>query len=250
MLLVSSGFASLDFTYTGAGLADGSGQITITYPTNYTSGTQSEAGIYVGQLDMRNPLDSSTFNTFCLSPSGSLSPGTAAYNVLTFEQAKYGSNPSAWSMTGGIENASYIWSQNQGKITTNAEGAALNLAIWSALYNSTAVGTMTDTGRFSVAGAGFSLAIQQAFEADIAQLNGASQSAVLASYNSNAGYILRPVNTSMQDLIVLPGVVPAGIRAELAPEPSTVFGLLFLGVFVAGQMVTERSKLLALARVR
>ena len=251
-LFAASAFASLDYTYTGPGLADGSGQINITYPTNYTGGSKSESGIYVGQLDMRNPLDGSTFNTFCLSPSGLLSPGTSAYNVVTLEQAKYGSNPAVWSQTGGIENAAYIWTQNQGKITTSAQGAALNLAMWSALYNSTAVGTMTDSGRFSVGGAGFSPAIQQAYEADIAQLEGAAPSAILSNFSQNPGYILRPVDTSMQDLIVLPGVIPAGIRNGLAmaPEPSTVFGLLFLGVFVGGQMVVERSKQLALAKAR
>ena len=244
VLLAASAFASLDYTYTNLGLADGSGQITITYPTNYSGGTHSESGVGIGQLDMRNPLDGSTFNAFCLSPSGQLFAGTAAYTVLTLDQAKYGLNPSAWSMTGGIENAAYIWSQHQGTITTNAQGAALNLAMWAALYNSTGVGAMTDTGRFSVSGSGFSTAIQQAYEADIAQLNGTAQSAILANYSANPGYILRPVDASMQDLIVLPGVIPAGLRAGLAvaPEPSTVFGLLFLGAFVAGQMVTERIK--------
>ncbi|MEI6561201.1 MAG: hypothetical protein WCO68_03850 [Verrucomicrobiota bacterium] len=252
VLLATSAFASLDYTYTGVGLADGSGQITITYPTNYTGGSHSESGIYVGQLDMRNPLDGSTFNAFCLSPSGILSPGTAAYNVLTFDQAKYGNNPAAWSLTGGIENAAYIWNQNQGKITTAAQGAALNLALWTALYNSTAVGVVDDSGRFSVSGSGFTDSIEHAYSSDLAQVNGASKSAILANYSSNPGYILRPVNATMQDLIVLPGAVPPGMRPGLAvaPEPSTIFGLLFLGVFVFGQTLAEKLKLPVLAKAR
>ena len=252
VLLAASAFGSLDYTYTGLGLADGSGQITITYPTNYSGGSQTESNIGVGQLNMRNPLDGSTFNAFCLSPAGQLFPGTAAYTVLTFEQAKYGANPADWSHNGGIENAAYIWAQNQGTITTNAQGAALNLALWTALYNSTAVGVVDDSGRFSVSGSAFNGAIEHAYSADLAQVNGASKSAILANYSANPGYILRPVNTSMQDLIVLPGVIPAGMRAGLAvaPEPSTIFGLLFLGVFVFGQTAIERIKQPLLARIR
>jgi len=245
VLVVTSAQAALDYTYTGPGLADGSGQIDITYPTNYTGGSHSEGGIYVGQLDMRNPLDGQNFNAFCLSPAGSLSPGTAAYNPITLQNAKYGSNPAAWSMTGGIENAAYIWEQNNQTITTSAQGAALNLAMWAAVYNSTAVGDMTGSGLFSVSGAGFSPEIQQAYTADIAQLNSASQSAILSNFNQNTAYILRPVDTSMQDLIVMPGAIPANERNQLvaAPEPSTVFVLALLGVLVFGRAAAERLKL-------
>ena len=248
ILFAQSTFASLNYSYTGLGFADGSGQITITYPTDYAGGTHSESGIGIGQLHMLNPLDASTFNAFCLSPSGILTPGPAAYNVLTLEQAKNGLNPPSWSLSGGIENAAYIWAQNQGALTTNAQGAALNLAMWAAVYNSTAVGVTTESGRFSISGAGVSADIQQAYSADIAQLNGATQSAILANYNANTAYILRPVNPSMQDLIVISSVPPP--PPVLAPEPSTIFGLLFLGLFVAGQMVTERIKAPVPARAR
>jgi hypothetical protein len=244
VLLSASARATLDYTYTGPGLADGSGQITITYPTNYTGGSKSESGIYVGQLNMSNPLDASTFNAFCLSPAGNLT-GTQAYNVLTLESAKYGLNPAAWSLTGGIENAAYIWTLKNANINTAAEGAALNLAMWAALYNSTAVGATTGSGLFSVTGAGYSSAIETAFNADIAQLNSASQSAILANFSTNPGYILRPVNASMQDLIVLPSSIPESMRVQMAsaPEPSTILGIAFLGLLVMGQMVTERLKL-------
>ena len=242
VLLSASARASLDYTYVGPGLADASGQINVTFPTDYVGGSHSESGIYVGQLNMRNPLDGATFNAFCLSPGGVLSPGMAAYNVLTLEQAKYGVNPAAWSQTGGIENAAYLWSQNNQTITTSAQGAALNLAMWAALYNSTAVGAAIDSGRFSVSG--YSAEVQQAFAADLAQLNGTSQGAILANYSANPGYVLRPVNASMQDLIVLPGAIPEGMRAQwaVAPEPSTVFGLGLLGLWVTGQMIAGKLK--------
>ncbi len=249
VLLSANARASVDYSYVGPGLADGSGGIQVTFPTDYVGGSHSESGIYVGQLHMSNPLDGANFNAFCLSPGGLLTPGPAAYNVLTLDQAKYGMNPAAWSLTGGIENAAYIWAQKNQTISTAAEGAALNLAMWAALYNSTAVGALVGSDRFSVSGA--SAEIQQAFAADIAQINAASQSAILSNYSADPGYILRPVNPTMQDLIVLPGAVPESMQAQLAPEPSTVFGLAILGLFVAGQMVAEnlrRAPLLGGAR--
>jgi len=251
-LAVTSAQASLDYTYTGPGLADGSGQIDITYPTDYIGGSHTEAGIYVGQLDMSNPLNGQTFNAFCLSPGGHLSVGTAAYNAITLESAKFGLNPPSWSVTGGIENASYIWAQDNQTITTNAQGAALNLAMWAALYNSTAVGTTTGSGLFSISGAGFSPEIQSVYAADLAQLNAASPSAILSNFSQNTGYILRPVDASMQDLIVLPSAIPADVRNQLvaAPEPSTVFGLALLGLLVFGQALVEKLKLPALAKIK
>jgi len=242
VLLTMNAQASIDFTYLGPAHADGSGQITITYPTDYTGDTRSENGIWVGQLTMQNPSSGQTFSSFCLSPAGNLSPGTASYTPLTFAQAKYGSEPPTWSMTGGIENAAYLWEMNNGSITTNAQGAALNLALWTAIYNSTAVGTAPSTGRFSVTG--ISPEIAAAYAADMAQLNAADPSAVEEAYSDNSGYILRPTDSSMQDLLVLPGALPADFLANAnAPEPSTVFGMGFLGVMAFGGFVGERLKL-------
>lgn len=243
--LTLSAQASINYTYLKPGYADGSGKITVTYPTNYSGGVKSESGIYVGQLNMKDPVTNQTFTTFCMSPDGGLSPGTYAFNPITLEDAKYGSNPATWSMTGGIENAAYLFSLHTGTIANSAEGAALNLALWAALYNSTAVGSMTTSGRFSISGAGLSPAIQAAYAADIAQLNAAGQSTVQSLYNQNPAYILRPVNTSLQDLIVLPSSIPAEFLAAnaAAPEPSTFVGAALLGLLAVGRMVPNKLKL-------
>ena len=112
--------ASMDFTYLNPAYADGSGRITVTYPTNYVGGETSESGIWVGQLQMRNPVTGQQFTSFCLSPEGGLSPGTAAYNPISLEAAKYGNEPSTWSTTGGIENASYLWGM-ENSLVSNME---------------------------------------------------------------------------------------------------------------------------------
>jgi hypothetical protein len=85
----------------------------------------------------------------CLSPSGNLDYGTHAYVEESFAQASPGFNPPAWSVPNGIVNASYLWRHFSASViaSNNAnEGAALMLAMWDALYNSTGVGTLDASG--------------------------------------------------------------------------------------------------------
>ena len=210
-LLSMTSRASIDYIYFDPGYRESSGQITVTYP-NDSGGESSLSGMAMGEVIVEKVSTNELFSAFCLSPAGDLGYAAAAYNPITPEAAKYGLNPSTWSTTGGIENAIYIWNQHFTTLTNNTEGAALHLALWAALYNSSAVGNVTTSGRFSVSGAGFSPEIQAAFDADIAEINAAGQSAVESVFKQNPATILRPVDSSMQDLLIDP---PPAV-----PEPS------------------------------
>ena len=234
-LLAVSARASVDYLYVNPGFADCNGQIDIAYPTDYSGGVGYDSGMWVGQWNMENPATHQPFRAFCLSPTGLMYPGIAAFDPITPEAAQYGMNPSTWSTTGGIENAIYIWNRHSNTLASDTEGAALGLALWAALYNSTAVGAITDSGRFSVSGAGFTAPMEAAFASYIAELNAAGPSEVESVFHQNPATILRPVNPVMQDLIV-PGSPP------MAPEPSPLFTLAALLAVVGGKWLFVRGK--------
>jgi len=215
--------ASIDYGFLGYGLADLSGQLCVTIPTDYAGGEHVINGMWVGQVRLADFTTNQVLTGFCLSPDGGLQYGLTAYDPITPEAAKFGSDPSVWSTTGGIENAVYIWSQHGSTITSINDGAALGLALWAAIYNSTAVGSVNASGRFSVSGANPGIAT--AFASDLAELNAAGPDAVQATYNQNPASILRPVDTSMQDLIV---AARPSSGSALAPEPSSFFALAAL----------------------
>jgi len=210
--------ASIDYIYFDPGYCDSSGQITVTYP-NDSGGESCLSGMSVGEVIVEKVSTNELFSAFCLSPAGDLGYAATAYNLLTPAAAKYGLNPSTWFTTGGIENAVYIWNQHFTTLTNNTEGAALHLALWAALYNSSAVGSVTTNGRFSVSGAGFSPEMQAAFVADIAEINAAGQSAVESVFKQNPATILRPVDSSMQDLLIDPPPEASGSSSS-ASDPS------------------------------
>jgi hypothetical protein len=97
-----------------------------------------------------------TFWTTCLSPAGEIDAGSppANYNYETFSEANSGINPPAWAWNGlsgnpqywGIQNANYLWEQvmgNNSQPNLNADqSTALALALYAALYNSMAYGTL------------------------------------------------------------------------------------------------------------
>ena len=233
-LLATHARASLDYLYVNPGFADGSGQIDVRFPTDYSGGVGYNSGMWVGELTMKDPATDQAFTAFCLSPTGLMYPGLAAYNPLTPDAAKYGLNPATWSPSGGIENAVYIWNQNRLTLTNNTGGAALGLAIWAALYNSTAVGNVSLNGPFSVSGAGLTPEMLSLGLSQIAALNAAGQSGVESVYNQHPATILRPVDASMQDLII-PNPAHSSPAPALAPEPSSFFALAALLATTAGK---------------
>jgi hypothetical protein len=222
----------MDYLYVAPGFADCTGQITISYPSDYSGDVGYNSGFWVGQWNMENPATHQSFSAFCLSPTGLMYPGLATFNPLTPDAAKYGLNPSAWSTTGGIENAVYLWNRLGNTLKNNTEGAALGLALWAALYNSTAVGEMSKSGRFSVLGTGFTQEMQALYASDITTLNTAGPGEVVSVYQQNPAQILRPVSSTMQDLII-PGAPP------MAPEPNALFALALLLSFSGGQWLRD-----------
>ncbi|MCX6968176.1 MAG: hypothetical protein NTZ46_10450 [Verrucomicrobia bacterium] len=219
--LAVSARASMDYLYVNPGYADTTGQIVINYPTDYSGGEANNGGMWVGQWNMENPATHETFTAFCLSPTGLMYPGMAAFDPITPEEARYGLNPSTWSLAGGIENAVYLWNLHSSTVASNTEGAALSLALWAALYNSTAVGSATASGRFSLRGEGFTPEMESIYVAYLSELNTAGSGAVESVFDHHPATILRPVNPVMQDLMI-----PASSR--MTPEPSAFFALAAL----------------------
>lgn len=129
----------------------------VTTVPNGTGGTQDGVhyfdliGLYsfsVGNSGDTQIQDGTTLIGTILSPSGTLSFGTHTYAEETFNQANPGYNPKAWS-TDGIYNASYLWQQFSKNVIASGsanQGAALTLAMWDILYNSTGFGTLASNG--------------------------------------------------------------------------------------------------------
>lgn len=218
--------ASVDYAFLGYGFADLSGQLSVTIPTDYSGGEHTISGMWVGQMNIEDTVTHEVFVASCLSPAGGLTYAVTPYDKISPDAAKFGLNPSTWSTTGGIENAVYIWSRHYNTITSNAEGAALGLALWAALYNSTAIGTVSASGRFSVSGA--SAEIASTFNSDLAEVNSAGQSDIQSVYDTGLAKILRPVNGSLQDMIIDPSGASSTDPSPLAPEPSSFFALAAL----------------------
>jgi hypothetical protein len=129
------------------------------YQAGYTAPniTSSDAiGIYrfnTSGSGIPNP-----FWSVCLSPAGLLDGVTHTYNVLSFADANPGIYPSSWQwgvVNGtpqywGINNAAYLWNKygmdivnNVGNVgVQNQRAAALQFAVWAALYDSTGYGQL------------------------------------------------------------------------------------------------------------
>jgi len=162
-----------------------------------------------------------------------LDTGTHNYTSDTFLQGAPGRNPAQWAggtaNDWGIQNAQYLWRLFSPTIIASgnaAQGSGLALAMYEALYDSTAYG-LTDTadaGRFYVT-AGLSGSVLTAYNSYLGVLNGVS-SAASVSANLCNGNILRSAETGAgQDLIW--NITPV-------PEPTTIVaGALLLLPFGA-----------------
>jgi hypothetical protein len=166
----------------------------------------------------------STIQSICLGPLGDLTTGTYQYKLETFAQANPGLNPTSWTYSGsqlwGIQNANYLWSQYGTTANTPTAAAALALALYDALYNSTGYGATPLTGH------GFapnfaSTAEQDDYNADIANLT--SHGTYIAN-NLGNGYVFVPTDSnaggpSGQSFIILDTV---GEKISPLPETSTI----------------------------
>jgi len=165
----------------------------------------------------------SPFWSTCLSPAGVLDSAPHDYSSLSFIAGSPGKNPAAWAAgvqgDAGIQNAQYLWRALAPTIIasgTAAQGTGLALAMYYALYDSTAYGAVdTASTRFQLTSP-LSGDIYNAFATYLGALNPASVQANLGS-----GNILRSIeNGAGQDLIW--NVTPV-------PEPTTMIaGALLL----------------------
>jgi hypothetical protein len=181
------------------------------------------------------PSIATPFYTTCLSPAGLLDWGTHTYDFLDFAHANNGLNPMAWAHSGtdlwGIQNANYLFNQVSGQIRSGGgvsgqvgtpadQGAAMALAMYAALYNSTGYGALGGTD-FTIPG--LNGPVLTDYNDDINRIKGFSGQP-LAN-----GYVLRPNPTfpgAAQDMILLGSGLPQGFAV---PEPTTVIaGALLL----------------------
>lgn len=234
---VASTQAAINLTQNGLGYGFYN-NISVTYPTDYTTGTGTRSLYFAGEIKMK-PTSGPDLVTFCLSPAGNLNNGL--YDSLTFDAAKSGNNPTSWATDGGIENASYLWYAQKDSITTAAQGAAMQLALWELLYDSTDSGSITGGGsltggRFTAAGTGVAdSAFVTAFNAYMSQITTAGGATIDSFYSTHPGYVLRPQDAGGQDLLT--SITPV-------PEPGTWLAALALFLpFGAGSLRLLRKRL-------
>ena len=151
--------AAVTMTYTDSGTFALSG-----FPADsagYINGSDL-IGIYKFITDTHDGVPNPLYSV-CLDPAGVLDRSQHTYDLIPFGGGLSGANPgifpSAWAWNHGagghdqywgIQNASYLWNTygmnivNSGSpiATKNAEAAALEFAIWTALYDSTAYGVV------------------------------------------------------------------------------------------------------------
>jgi hypothetical protein len=138
----------LQFTWDGSLWQSG-------YTATYVSGADA-IGIYKFNVAEPNPLNvPNPLYSVCLSPAGLLDSNPHTYTAYPFNQSGIGGSgtqgiyPSAWAQGGGqqwgVNNAAFLWSTyGMGIVSANnsSAAAALEFAIWTALYDSTGYGKL------------------------------------------------------------------------------------------------------------
>ncbi len=205
--------------------------------------------------------DGTTFWSTCLSPGGELDGNPHTYNYETFAQANPGVNPSSWvagpgGQLYGIENANYLWNAfgsastalhnptyTPGSQAAIDAGAALAMAMYVSLYDSTGYGTYNNAAGANFVPTGLSTSVQNDLNNDLAVLN-----ATGVENNLATGYMLVPTDPSGagsgQEFIIL---APPGSNLAAVPEPvsTSVYAGVIALLAVAGG--TVRRKFLARA---
>ena len=212
------------------------------YMSSYTGGAHeltldgANGSHIAARLNMQETLAGSgvtgfaNFNTVCLSLNGTLYSGNYFYTQEAFS-GEMGLNPE-WGIGNGpgnigtdttsayraICNAAKLYATYQGQAGT--DWGALQIAVWYALYNTTDSGALATSGkRFTMGGTTDATEV-------IAQ--GYLNTTLASPAGDYAGSMLKPVNSSMQELILTP--VPV-------PEPTTIVaGALLLLPFGASTL--------------
>lgn len=225
-----SSLAAVSLAFSGVGY--GTGPVCVTYPTDDLGGSATRDGLFTGELIMM-PAAAPNVRTYCLSPAGTV--GSGVYDLMTLDAAKFGNNPASWSVNGGIENAAYLFHNFAGSVAGNNQGAAMQLALWEMIYDSTGLGTATagglSSGRFQAVGVSGSL--DTAVNNYINQILDAGAGSVASSYAGHPSYLLRPQFAAGQDLITF--MLPV-------PEAGTVLAGVFLLLPAGVLLLRRRSK--------
>jgi hypothetical protein len=138
--------ATVDMTFTWTGTL---------YEANY-SATYINPADAIGIYAFSSPQLGTPFYSVCLSPAGLLDGNPHTYNELPFGGgggANPGIYPSNWAWSGpgpnpqywGIQNAAYLWNTfGMGIVSSgsNQRAAALEFAVWTALYDSSGYGAL------------------------------------------------------------------------------------------------------------
>jgi hypothetical protein len=202
-------------------------------------------GIYSFNINSVTP-DTVTFTspvlyTMCISPIGNLNFGNFNYTLQTFQQASPGLFPSQWKVGPngqgwGIQNAYYLFNLLAPTLDTGHliageagngadQGAAMALAVYTALYNSSGFGAAANganspTGGWYIPSTGFgNIAVYQDYTNDLHDLTHYTGNSV------SPGYVLTPFSSEWysgggQAMLVID---------QNVPEPATVIsGLLLL----------------------
>jgi hypothetical protein len=205
----------------------------------------------VTQNPTPTPTPPNPFYSVCLSPAGLLDGGTYTYNAESLATASPGIYPSQWAGTAakpyGINNAAYLWSTYGSTVWnsgSSAEAAALEFAIWTALYDSTGYGKLGNN-YFTINGWG---AHADTFSDYNTYLNGLTNSAFSGGFT---GDILEGTNAvaggansgQSQEFFLLQSASSQGTSA--VPEPATVAAgaLLLLPLGVSILRIVRRNRM-------
>lgn len=218
--------------------------------------TYYQAGYTAANINSSDAIGIYRFNTsgsgipnpfwsVCLSPAGLLDGSTHTYNVLSFSEANPGIYPSGWAwgtVNGtpqywGINNAAYLWNRfgmdivnNTGNIgNQNERAAALEFAVWTALYNSEGYGKLGGSG-WTAPTSQMSASVSGYYDSYITALTGSGLDHAIYTGNILESTIASsgPNSGGSQEFLLLGTPIP---------EPSTmVAGALLLLPFSASAL--------------
>jgi hypothetical protein len=223
----------VDYTVTGVTLEN------VSFETYNGSGYSTGGGLAGGIGITENPNIGDTPATYvsvCTDLSGTLYLNkTYSYNTpVPVPPTGYTSHPS-WGTnpTAAIENAALLFANFSSQLSSSDTAAGLQLAVWTALYDSSNIGKVNDSANndayFVALSSGTSVTAYSTLTSDLAWLSGQT------SYNGNVEILTpnpdsgtsQPVGSNQND-------APQGLLYNPVPEASTVLSgsllLLSFGV--------------------
>jgi len=209
-------------------------------------------GILINQVSSSDPSMPKSYVTVCTDIEGTLYLGQSyQYNTPVTPFAGETGIAPTWGLPSNgsaaaeaIQNAAYLF-YTYGQLTSTGVGlgtttlkAALQLAVWDALYNTTTTGDIVSGSgaRFKVT-AGDQAAITQA-NAWIAALNNLNDEGDFGL----AGYLLTPSSSKQPNGWYTDGKPPQGLLIAVPEAPTVIAGALLLLPFAASAFKILRRK--------